>query len=93
MSRLLFYLIVKPLSFLSLPVLYAVSDFVSFTIYFLIGFRKKVVLTNMRNAFPEKSEREIKRLARKFYRHFTDVIVERSGCSLCQKKNCFAGCG
>ena len=76
MSRLLFYLIVKPLSFLPLAVLYVVSDFVSFAFYFLIGFRKKVVLTNMRNAFPEKPEREIKRLARKFYRHFTDVIVE-----------------
>ncbi len=76
MSRILFYLVVKPLSLLPLSILFAVSDFLSFVFFYVIGFRKKVVLTNMRNAFPEKSEQEIRRLARKFYRHFTDIIVE-----------------
>jgi KDO2-lipid IV(A) lauroyltransferase len=42
----------------------------------VIGYRRKVVLDNLRKAFPEKSEPEIRRIATAFYLNFTDVIVE-----------------
>ncbi|WP_162055595.1 lysophospholipid acyltransferase family protein [Pontibacter pamirensis] len=66
----------KGLSLLPLPVLYVLADFLYFVVYYLIGYRKKVVLQNLRSAFPEKSEREIQRIAKNFYRQFADVVVE-----------------
>jgi KDO2-lipid IV(A) lauroyltransferase len=47
-----------------------------YKIYYLIGFRKKVVYQNLNNSFPDKSPAEIKQIAKKFYRHLCDLIVE-----------------
>ncbi len=44
--------------------------------YFVVPLRKKVVLKNLRLAFPEKPESEIKRLARKSYRSFAITFLE-----------------
>lgn len=41
-----------------------------------IGYRRKVVMDNLTHAFPEKSEKEIRQICRKFYLHFADVLVE-----------------
>lgn len=75
-SKLLFYLIIKPISFLPYFLLYGVSDFFYFLLYYVIGYRKKVVMNNLKNSFPNKNEKERKHIARKFYRHFTDLIFE-----------------
>jgi KDO2-lipid IV(A) lauroyltransferase len=45
-------------------------------LYRVFGYRKKVVLTNLRNSFPEKNEVEIRKIASLFYRHLCDVIME-----------------
>ncbi|MBX0332824.1 lysophospholipid acyltransferase family protein [Pontibacter sp. HSC-14F20] len=66
----------KGLSLLPLPVLYLLADFLFVLVYYVIGYRKKVVLQNLRNSFPEKSEQEIQGIARAFYRQFPDLIVE-----------------
>lgn len=42
----------------------------------IAGYRKKVVLTNLRKSFPEKSEEEIYRIAKRFYLHLCDVFLE-----------------
>lgn len=42
----------------------------------VFGYRKKVVLRNLRCSFPEKTEKEISDIAKGFYRHFADIIVE-----------------
>ena len=76
MSKVFFYLVVKPLSRIPLSITYLFSDFVFFLLYRVIGYRKKVVRTNMTNSFPEKSKAEIDRLVVAFYRHFCDLIVE-----------------
>ncbi len=75
-NYLLYYLILIPISLLPFPVLYLLSDFTSFILFHIVGYRKKVVMDNLRNSFPEKSVKEIKQIARKFYRHFSDIIVE-----------------
>jgi len=64
--------------FASLPlsILYLLADFLFFLGYYVVGYRRKVVFNNLRNAFPEKSEAEIKKIARVFYRHLTDLSVE-----------------
>lgn len=76
LSKLLYYLFLKPLSFLPLPVLYIVSDGVYFVLYYLIGYRKKVVFKNLKNSFPEKTEKELKNISKQFYAHLCDVIIE-----------------
>ncbi|WP_439880146.1 lysophospholipid acyltransferase family protein [Pontibacter sp. MBLB2868] len=71
-----FWLLLKGISLLPFPVLYLLSDFLFVLAYYVIGYRKKVVLQNMQNSFPEKGEQEIKDLAKAFYRQFMDVVVE-----------------
>jgi len=39
-------------------------------------YRKKVILENLRNSFPEKSEKEIREITRKTYRNLSDLVVE-----------------
>ncbi len=76
MNQLLYYLFIKPLSLFPLPVLYRLSDLLYVLLFYVAKYRKKIVITNLRNAFPEKSEAERIRIARRFYRHFCDLMVE-----------------
>ena len=41
-----------------------------------LKYRKEVILHNLRTAFPDKNEQEIQKLAKDFYLHFTDSMVE-----------------
>lgn len=76
MSRILYYLLVKPLSLLPLPVLYRLSDLLYVVLYYIAGFRKKVAWTNLRNSFPGTSPAELKSIMRRYYRHMCDMIAE-----------------
>ncbi len=75
-SAIFFYLIILPISWLPFPILYGVSDFTFVLLYYVFPYRKKIVLQNLRNSFPEKSEEERKKICRKFYHHFCDLIYE-----------------
>ena len=70
------YPIIWLLSRLPMRVLYLFSDFFYFLIYTVFSYRKKVVLENLRLAFPEKSDEERKIISRKFFSHFTDLFIE-----------------
>src|SRR5690606_22320586 len=63
-------------SILPMGVLYVVSDVMYFLVYRIVGYRKKVVFSNLRNSFPSKSEEEIRQIAKDFYRHFSDIVLE-----------------
>ena len=58
------------------PVLYLVSDFLSMLTYHVFRYRRKVVLDNLEKAFPEMDKSGIRKTARKFYRHLTDLMLE-----------------
>lgn len=64
------------LSYLPFPLLYALAGLGYLVLYFLLGYRRDIVRTNLANAFPEKNDRERAVLERKFYRQLTDVAVE-----------------
>lgn len=64
------------LSLLPLRVLFLLSDLAYVVLYFLVGYRKRVVLSNLAIAFPEKTEAERKKIASRFYRNFTDNFIE-----------------
>lgn len=63
-------------SLLPFFILYALSDFVYFIMYHIVGYRKKVVFENLTSSFPEKSPEEIKIIAKKFYSGFIDTFFE-----------------
>ena len=56
--------------------IYFISSFFYLIVYYIVGYRKLVVLNNLRNSFPEKSDSEIKTITKKFYRHFADLTLE-----------------
>lgn len=76
LSKILFYGIVYPVSFLPLPVLYLTTDLGYFLLYFVFGYRKKVVRKNLKNAFPDLDDTAILKIERKFYHHLTDLMAE-----------------
>lgn len=75
-SALLYYLVIKPISLLPYPLLYLVSDLTRLIVYRAVGYRRKVVASNIAGAFPDLSPRERVAIERKFYKHFCDLIVE-----------------
>jgi len=64
------------LSLLPFPILYLVSDGLYGILYYVIGYRKEVVLQNLKNSFPDKSEAEIKKIRKAFYHYLCDLTLE-----------------
>jgi len=64
------------ITLLPLRILYIFSDILFLFLYYFPSYRRKVVDTNLRNSFPEKSKEEIKSIEKKFYRHLADLFIE-----------------
>ena len=75
-DRILYYLVIKPLSYLPLRLLYAFSNITFILTYYIVNYRRTVVRENLINAFPQKKTEEIISIEKGFYRHFTDFIFE-----------------
>ncbi|PLX05028.1 MAG: lauroyl acyltransferase, partial [Marinilabiliales bacterium] len=56
--------------------LYCISDFFRVFIQHIFRYRRKVIYKNLRNAFPSKTDKEIRKIANKFYRNFCDIFLE-----------------
>lgn len=76
LDRFLYYCVAIPWSRLPLGMIYLLSDCFYFVIRFIIPYRKKVVMTNISHSFPDKTEKEHKEIAKKFYRYFADIFAE-----------------
>ena len=72
------YVFVWLLHLLPERILYLLSDLLYLLMYHVAGYRKKVVYTNLEKAFPEYEKSEIRRIARKFFRHLSDLMLESS---------------
>lgn len=70
------YSLVWLIAWIPLRVLYVFSDLFYPVVYYVVGYRKKVVRSNIQHSFPEKSVGELRKLERKFYRFFCDLFVE-----------------
>lgn len=66
----------KLLSYIPFGVLYFLSDGLYCLLYYVIRYRRRVVRKNLAESFPEKSERDILQLEKKFYHFFTDQVLE-----------------
>lgn len=64
------------LSLLPLRVLLGLSTGVTFLLDRVFGYRKAVVLQNLRRSFPEMDEQQIRSVSRQFYLHFSDIFLE-----------------
>lgn len=70
------YGFLRLLSFIPLPLLYLLGDFVYALLFYVFGYRKQVVMHNLSIAFPEKSEEERKKIMKAFYHNFCDTFME-----------------
>ncbi|RIY08452.1 lauroyl acyltransferase [Hymenobacter rubripertinctus] len=61
---------------LPLAVLYGLARVLYWLMAYGLRYRRGVVLENLRNSFPEKSAEQIQLVAKGFYWHFAQVIVE-----------------
>ncbi len=72
----LFLLFASLLSRLPMRLLYLKSGFFYLVIFYLVGYRKKVVYQNLINVFPKKDKKEIHKTAKQFYHNFCDLFFE-----------------
>jgi KDO2-lipid IV(A) lauroyltransferase len=66
---------------------YLLSDLLYVILYRIIGYRKKVVRSNLATSFPEKGEAELRKIERGFYHFFGDYIAESVKLMTISRKN------
>lgn len=64
------------LSLLPLPLLYFFARLLYYLLYYVIGYRKKVVRQNLVSSFPDKSAAEIKSIEKNYFKFLADLIFE-----------------
>ena len=64
------------LSLLPFRVLYILSDFLYFVIFYVLHYRRRIVYTNIVTSFPEREPDDHKEIERRFYHWFCDYLVE-----------------
>jgi KDO2-lipid IV(A) lauroyltransferase len=64
------------ITLLPFRILYLFSDLMFLVLYYFPSYRRKVVATNLKNAFPEKSEDELLKIEKRFYKHLADLFLE-----------------
>ncbi len=73
---ILVYPILWLISKLPFRVFYLISDCVYVLVYYVIGYRKKIVRENIAMALPHLSEKERLEIEKKFYHHMCDMFLE-----------------
>lgn len=66
----------KLAALLPLRLLYVLADFFALILYYIIGYRRKLVRRNLRDSFPSKSDSEIADIEKRYYRYMCDVMME-----------------
>jgi KDO2-lipid IV(A) lauroyltransferase len=87
LDRFLYYCVALPWSVMPIWLIYLLSDVFYVVIRFIIPYRKKVVVSNINNSFPQKSEKEQKQIAKRFYRYFAHLFAESIKNLTISKKN------
>ena len=79
MNALIYYItypILFVISRLPFNLIYLLSDVLCFIIYKVLRYRKSLVCSNLKLAFPEMKEEEYIRIEKMFYQHLCDVFLE-----------------
>jgi len=56
--------------------LHGLADVFFILLYYVIGYRRKVIMANLAIVFPENTYGQNKKIARKFTHHFADFLIE-----------------
>jgi len=76
----LVYILIYPIlwfiSILPFRLFYMVSDIAYIIIYYIVGYRKKTVSNNLKLVFPDKSDKDLTAIKKKFYKHMCDMFLE-----------------
>ena len=77
---LIIYIVIYPfiwiISRLNFTSIYFVSDLFYYVLYYVFGYRKKVVRNNLKLAFPNKSDKDRILIEKKYFRNLADVFLE-----------------
>jgi len=79
MNAIVFYIalpFIYGISLLPFWILYGISDFLNLVLFKIIGYRKKVILSNLEKSFPDKTKQEIDNIHKGFNTFFCDMMVE-----------------
>lgn len=75
MYHLLSFLL-KLISYIPFRALYVLSDGLYYILYYIIRYRRKIVRKNLTESFPTLKGKDILQVEKKFYRYFTDQVLE-----------------
>lgn len=54
---------------------YIFGGFIYLILCYALHYRRNVIMTNLRNSFPEKSEKELHRICKDFYKNLSEQII------------------
>lgn len=84
------YYIIYPLScvvgWLPYKIQFLLSDVIRWVLHYVVRYRRTVVRENLKNAFPEHSEEELRGIEKRFYNHLADVFLEIMSISSVSRK-------
>lgn len=72
----LFYIFIWPFTLLPVRIQYWCSNLLYLVIFYFVRYRRKVVIQNLKNSFPEFSQENIKHIEKVYYRHMCDSLIE-----------------
>ncbi|MBF6629323.1 MAG: lysophospholipid acyltransferase family protein [Proteiniphilum sp.] len=72
----LLYVVLYLHALLPFQLLYVMSDILYWLAYHLVRYRRVHVRRNLKNAFPHKTIREVRKIEKAFYHHLCDYFVE-----------------
>lgn len=68
--------VLRLISKLPLGALYLLTDLIYLFTYYVLKYRRNVVMTNLENSFPQASKEERERVSKKFFRNLCDYAAE-----------------
>ncbi len=68
--------ILRLASYLPLGVLHLFSNGMAILLFYVIRYRRGVVESNLQRSFPDKTSAQRRRIARRYYAHLGDLLVE-----------------
>lgn len=76
LTAFIFFVFVFILALFPFFLLYQLSNILYVFIYWIFGYRKKIIIKNLKDCFPEKNDKEIKKLLSATYKNLSDNILE-----------------
>ncbi|MCX6287764.1 MAG: lysophospholipid acyltransferase family protein [Bacteroidetes bacterium] len=72
----IFLFFVFLIGLLPFPLLYLFANFGQFFLHRIMGYRKKVILSNLKGCFPNLPENELNHIVGNVYKNLSDIIAE-----------------